>query len=188
MPLYKEWNEKINVISRRDIDALYLHHVLHSLAIAKFIAFKPGTKVLDLGTGGGFPGIPLAIFFPEVHFILADSIAKKIKVVADITSRLQLDNVSPVVSRVESMQTKCDFVITRAVAPLKELVQWSMRHISSQSAHGMPNGLIALKGPAFTAERKELPKKDYVESFRISKWFAESYFDEKFLVYVQGRF
>jgi len=185
--LYKDWNEKINLVSRKDIDSLYLHHVLHSLAIAKYIRFQPGSKVLDLGTGGGFPGIPLAIFFPETKFILVDSIAKKIKVVEDIAAQLDLQNVEAKVSRVESLNVKVDFIVTRAVANLKDLVHWSLKHLNSKSTHAMPNGLIALKGPAFKLERKELPKKDYVESYPIGKWFSDSYFEEKFLVYVQGR-
>jgi 16S rRNA (guanine527-N7)-methyltransferase len=146
MPLYKEWNEKINLISRKDIDYLYTHHVLHSLAIAKYVNFKPGAKVMDLGTGGGFPAIPLAILFPETQFYAVDSIAKKIKVVGDISERLNLTNVEAVVSRAESMKIKVDFVVTRAVAELKELTQWSMKHISQQEKHAIPNGLIALKG------------------------------------------
>lgn len=185
--LYKDWNEKINLVSRKDIDSLYLHHVLHSLAIAKYIRFQPGAKVLDLGTGGGFPGIPLAIFFPETKFILVDSIAKKIKVVNDIVEQLDLKNVEASVSRVESLKVNVDFIVTRAVASLKDLTIWSLKHLSKKSIHAMPNGLIALKGPAFKEERKELSKKDYVESYAIGKWFSDSYFEEKFLVYVQGR-
>ena len=185
--LYKDWNEKINLVSRKDIDALYLHHVLHSLAIAKFLRFQPGAKVLDLGTGGGFPGIPLAIFFPETGFILVDSIGKKIKVVEDIAEQLGLTNVKAIVGRVESLKITVDFVVTRAVASLRDLTFWSLKHLSAKSIHAIPNGLIALKGPAFKEERKELGKKDYVESYAISKWFSDSYFEEKYLVYVQGR-
>ncbi|MBK6373728.1 MAG: 16S rRNA (guanine(527)-N(7))-methyltransferase RsmG [Saprospiraceae bacterium] len=185
--LYKDWNEKINLVSRKDIDALYLHHVLHSLAIAKFLRFQPGAKVLDLGTGGGFPGIPLAIFFPETEFILVDSIGKKIKVVEDIAEQLGLTNVKAIVGRVESLKITVDFVVTRAVASLRDLTFWSLKHLSAKSIHAIPNGLIALKGPAFKEERKELGKKDYVESYAISKWFSDSYFEEKYLVYVQGR-
>ncbi len=185
--LYKDWNEKINLVSRKDIDALYLHHVLHSLAIAKFLRFQPGAKVLDLGTGGGFPGIPLAIFFPETEFILVDSIGKKIKVVEDIAEQLGLTNVKAIVGRVESLKITVDFIVTRAVASLRDLTFWSLKHLSSKSIHAIPNGLIALKGPAFKEERKELGKKDYVESYAIGKWFSDSYFEEKYLVYVQGR-
>jgi len=185
--LYKDWNEKINLVSRKDIDALYLHHVLHSLAIAKFLRFQPGAKVLDLGTGGGFPGIPLAIFFPETEFILVDSIGKKIKVVEDIAEQLGLTNVKAIVGRVESLKITVDFVVTRAVSSLRDLTFWSLKHLSAKSIHAIPNGLIALKGPAFKEERKELGKKDYVESYAISKWFSDSYFEEKYLVYVQGR-
>ncbi|HRG43258.1 MAG: 16S rRNA (guanine(527)-N(7))-methyltransferase RsmG [Bacteroidetes bacterium] len=187
MPLYKEWNEKINLISRKDIDYLYTHHVLHSLAIAKYVNFKPGAKVMDLGTGGGFPAIPLAILFPETQFYAVDSIAKKIKVVGDISERLNLTNVEAIVSRAESMKIKVDFVVTRAVAELKELTQWSMKHISQQEKHAIPNGLIALKGPMFKQEAKLLPKGDFVDSYAISKYFPESYFEEKYIVYVQGR-
>ncbi len=185
--LYKDWNEKINLISRKDIDSLYLHHVLHSLAIAKFIRFQPGAKVLDLGTGGGFPGIPLAIFFPETTFILVDSIAKKIKVVNDIVVQLNLTNVTTQVTRVETLKISVDFVVTRAVANLRDLTFWALKHLSAKSIHAIPNGLIALKGPTFKEERKELPKKDYIESYSIGKWFSDSYFEEKYVVYVQGR-
>lgn len=185
--LYKDWNEKINLISRKDIDALYLHHVLHSLAIAKFIRFQPDAKILDLGTGGGFPGIPLAIMFPETQFILTDSIGKKIKVVNDLIEQLELENVITYARRAEELKLSVDFVVTRAVANLKDLTLWSMPLISKKSVHAIPNGLIALKGPAFKEERKELPKKDYVENYAISKWFSDSYFEEKYLVYVQGR-
>jgi len=187
MDLYKEWNEKINLVSRKDIDELYLHHVLHSLAIAKYLRFNPGAKVLDLGTGGGFPAIPLAIFFPETQFFPVDSIAKKIKVVHDISDRLGLKNIEATVSRAENLKIKVDFVVTRAVASLKDLDTWSMKHISERSAHAIPNGIIALKGPVFREEARLLPKKDYVESYAISKWFSESYFEEKYVVYVQGR-
>ncbi|MCO6461197.1 MAG: 16S rRNA (guanine(527)-N(7))-methyltransferase RsmG [Saprospiraceae bacterium] len=187
MPLYKEWNEKINLVSRKDIDHLYTHHVLHSLAIAKYVRFTDGAKVMDLGTGGGFPAIPLAILFPQTHFIAVDSISKKIKVVEDITQRLQLTNVEAIVSRAENLHTKVDFVISRAVAVLPELTKWSMKHISNQHRHSIPNGLIALKGPTFKQELKGLPKGDYVDSYPISKYFHEPYFEEKYIVYVQGR-
>ena len=187
MPLYREWNEKINLISRKDIDSLYLHHVLHSLAIAKFVSFRAGARVMDLGTGGGFPSVPLAILFPETEFMAGDSIGKKVRVVQDISERLGLGNVKPVISRAESLKVDVDFVITRAVASLKDLVTWSMKHISGKSAHAVPNGLLALKGPAFREEAKLLPKSDYMESYAIGKWFPEAYFEEKYLVYIQGR-
>ncbi|HQP76598.1 MAG TPA: class I SAM-dependent methyltransferase, partial [Saprospiraceae bacterium] len=165
----------------------YLHHVLHSLAIAKFVSFRAGARVMDLGTGGGFPSVPLAILFPETEFMAVDSIGKKVRVVQDISERLGLGNVKPVISRAESLKVDVDFVITRAVASLKDLVTWSMKHISGKSAHAVPNGLLALKGPAFREEAKLLPKSDYMESYAIGKWFPEAYFEEKYLVYIQGR-
>jgi 16S rRNA (guanine527-N7)-methyltransferase len=183
--LYKDWNEKINVISRKDIDNLYLHHVLHSLAIARFIQFKPGTKVLDLGTGGGFPGIPLAILFPECSFMLVDSIGKKIVVVDAVCTALDLKNVQAKHGRVEEMKDKYDFVVTRAVARLDKLLPWARKVLSNKQSNLYPNGLIALKGD-LKDELAVLPKYEYREVVPISSYFQESYFEEKYLLYVQG--
>lgn len=183
--LYRDWNEKINVISRKDIDNLYLHHVLHSLAIAKFIQFKPGTKIIDLGTGGGFPGIPLAIIFPECHFTLVDSIRKKITVVDAVAEALGLTNVQTKNARVEELKDKCDFVVTRAVAKIDMLLPWSRKVLAKQQTNMYPNGLIALKGD-MKEEIKLIPKFEYKEMVHIPRYFNEFYFEEKYLVYVQG--
>lgn len=183
--LYREWNEKINVISRKDIDNLYLHHVLHSLAIAKFIQFKAGTKIIDLGTGGGFPGIPLAILFPDCFFTLVDSIKKKITVVDAVVEALELKNVQTKNARVEELKDKYDFVVTRAVAKIDILLPWARKVLAKQQINMYPNGLIALKGN-MTEEIKLLPKFEYKEIVHIPKYFNEHYFEEKYLVYVQG--
>ena len=145
-PLYLEWNSQINVISRKDIDELYLRHVLHSLAIARFHHFSPGSRILDIGTGGGFPGIPLAIYFPECEFTLCDSIAKKIKVVDAVSEALGLTNVQTYVGRVEKIDAKFDFIVSRAVAPLTELVDWTKNKISRDKKNSITNGWICLKG------------------------------------------
>lgn len=186
LPLYKEWNDKINVVSRKDIENLYLHHVLHSLSIAKFITFKPGATFLDLGTGGGFPGIPLAIFFPKSKFTLIDGTGKKIKVVEEIANAINLDNVTPLHQRAEEHKGKYDFVLSRAVTDLDQLLRWSRRLISSTHQHNIPNGLITLKGGNVKDEIKTLGKKEYTESYKLIKWFDDPFFDEKFLIYVQG--
>lgn len=182
---YREWNDKINVISRKDIDNLYLHHVIHSLAIAKFIQFKPGTKIIDLGTGGGFPGIPLAIMFPDCEFLLVDSISKKIMVVNAVAEALDLKNVTTKSARVEELKVKCDFVVTRAVAKIDKLLPWSRKVISNSQQNLYPNGLIALKGD-LKDEINLLPKYEYRETIPIIKYFDDPYFAEKFILYVQG--
>jgi 16S rRNA (guanine527-N7)-methyltransferase len=184
-PLYSEWNQKINVVSRKDIENIYDHHILHSLAIAKIVNFKPEAKVLDLGTGGGLPGIPLAILFPEVNFVLADGTGKKIKVVQAIAGELGLKNVQALHSRAEELKMKFDFVICRAVARLEKLVGWSQKLISEKQMHALPNGLITLKGGAIKAEIKELPKGEYVEVYPLTDFFKEPYYEEKVAVYVQ---
>jgi 16S rRNA (guanine527-N7)-methyltransferase len=188
--LYADWNSKINVISRQDIENIYERHVLHSLAIAKHFQFKSEAKILDLGTGGGFPGIPLAIMFPDVQFTLADSIGKKIKVAQEIAAAIQLENVTAFHSRAEELKMvgQFDFVVTRAVAPLSQLLQWSQKLLKKKHFHAYPNGIIALKGGNLRGEIIELPGKglDYTEIFPINKFFNEPFFEEKCIVYVQG--
>lgn len=187
LPLYKEWNEKINVVSRKDIDNLYLHHVLHSLAIAKVLRFKDGSRILDLGTGGGFPGIPLAILHPSVSFILVDSTAKKIRVVQEVAEALGLKNVEAQHIRVEDIKGQLfDFVVTRAVTSLDQLFRWSRKLIKNKHINILPNGIFALKGGSIREEIKALGKGQYVDITNISKFFEEEYFEEKVVAYVQG--
>ena len=184
-PIYREWNSKVNLISRKDMDAFYVHHVLHSLSLVRLITFKPGSHILDLGTGGGFPGIPLAIFFPDVHFKLIDARAKKIRVVNEIVREIGLDNVDFQHIRAEELKSKYAFVLARAVAALPKLYEWSMPLVHLDQQHGLPNGLITYKGGNLSEEIKALPKKAYAEVFEISDWFDEEYFKEKKLIYVQ---
>jgi len=183
--LYKDWNEKINVISRKDIDSLYEKHVLHSLSIAAIFEFEPGAEIIDIGTGGGFPGIPLAIFFPEVKFHLVDSIAKKLKVTAAIAESVGLKNVTTQHTRAEEIKNrKFDFTISRAVAPLKDLWKWSLPLLKSQKLKiGNFPGLICLKGGDLTKEIHESGTKPYVAE--IFSLFSEKFFKEKFLLYVR---
>ena len=181
-PLYSEWNEMINVISRKDIDNLMLHHVLHSLAIAKFIEFKPGTEVLDVGTGGGFPGIPLAILFPEVNFHLVDSIGKKIKVVQGVADSLGLKNVTATHGRADDVDGESEFVVSRAVTRLLPFYGWVKKKISPNSYHDLKNGLLGRKGGDFMEELKEIERKHKV--FHLSKNFKEEFFETKKLVQV----
>ncbi len=182
--LYKEWNEKINVISRKDIDALYLKHVLHSLAIAAMCDMNPGVKVIDIGTGGGFPGIPLAIFFPEVEFLLVDSIGKKIKVVNAVAEGIGLKNVRTLHSRVEEVRNEqFDYAVSRAVAPLKDLWKWVSPVIrKGKEAGELPNGLLCLKGGNLHNEMKESGLN--VRAWSVQDIFQEEWFEEKFLLYV----
>lgn len=181
--LYKEWNEKINVISRKDIDNFYIHHVLHSLAIAAKFNFDNNASVLDLGTGGGFPGIPLAIMFPDVEFHLVDSINKKLTVVKEVAAGLGIKNITTKHSRVEELKgKKFEVVVSRAVAPLKDLWRWSKPLIRrSALTTGSPNGLICLKGGDLTTEIYESACKPFV--WEIEKIFDEEYFKQKFLLY-----
>ena len=180
--LYVYWNERINLISRKDIDNLYIHHVLHSLAVAKIITFKPGTKILDVGTGGGFPGIPLAILFPEVKFHLVDSIGKKIKVVEDIVNQLALTNVTFENIRAEQLKSKYDFVISRAVTSLAEFVVWVQGKINKHGQHYVQNGIFYLKGGDLEEEIKPFKKKATV--FDIKDYFSEEYFQTKKIIYL----
>jgi 16S rRNA (guanine527-N7)-methyltransferase len=180
--LYREWNEKINVISRRDIDNLYTHHVLHSLGIAKVVSFKPGTQVLDVGTGGGFPGIPLAILFPGVQFHLIDSIGKKITVVNAVTQSLGLKNVKAEQVRAENVNRMYDFVVSRAVTRLKEFYNWVYRRVNKASVNELQNGIIYLKGGDLTEELDEL-KRDYC-IYSLSDYFEEDFFQTKKVVYL----
>jgi 16S rRNA (guanine527-N7)-methyltransferase len=183
--LYTEWNEKINVISRKDIDNFYLHHVLHSLTIATTFSFAPGSKVMDLGCGGGFPGIPLAIFFPEAHFHLVDSINKKLKVVQEIADTIGLQNLTVEHTRAEDIKNrKFDVVVSRAVAPLKDLWRWSkplLQKTTLASHENMPNGLICLKGGDLSNEIQESGCKPFV--WDIDTIFPEEHFKEKYLLY-----
>jgi 16S rRNA (guanine527-N7)-methyltransferase len=182
LPLYKEWNEKINVVSRKDIENLMLHHVLHSLAIARFLPFRPGTEVLDVGTGGGFPGIPLAILFPETHFLLVDSIGKKIKVVEGVAEALGLSNVEAKHMRAEDVDQDFEFIISRAVTQLTPFYYWVKNKISPNHFHTQRNGLLLLKGGELTEEIAELGKK--VKVTALTSYFKEDFFETKKLVYV----
>ena len=179
-----DWNKKVNLISRKDIDQLEMHHVLHSLSIAKYIQFKESSHILDLGTGGGFPGLPLAILFPEARFTLIDARAKKIKVVNDIIQKLGLKNCSAFHQRAEESKGHYDFVVSRAVAPVTQLWDWSRNLIAKKEKNAIPNGLIALKGGDLQGELGKLPKKLYREMEPIDSFFQEAHFQEKYIVYV----
>jgi 16S rRNA (guanine527-N7)-methyltransferase len=179
--VYKEWNEMINVISRKDIDNLYERHILHSLAIAKFIQFKNGTKIMDLGTGGGFPGVPLAIMFPECRFHLVDSIGKKLKVIEAAKEALGLKNIWTFHSRAEEMDYYYDYVVSRAVAPIRDLMRWTTKKYSADHHNEKRNGLICLKGGDLTEEAAGLK---IVQIHPLSQYFAEDFFKDKSLVYV----
>jgi 16S rRNA (guanine527-N7)-methyltransferase len=181
-PLYTEWNEKINVISRKDIDHVMLHHVLHSLAIAKIIDFRPGTEILDVGTGGGFPGIPLAILFPECQFLLVDSIGKKIKVVEEVAKALGLLNVQAKHARAEDIDQDFEFVVSRAVTRITPFYYWVRKKISPNHFHAMRNGILYLKGGDLTEELEEFGKKHTL--FDISTYFEEDFFETKKVLYV----
>ena len=180
--LYTDWNSKINVISRKDIENLYEHHVLHSLGIAKVIRFKPGTKVMDLGTGGGFPGIPLAILFPEVQFHLVDSIGKKVRVATEIAGSIGLQNVTNRHARAEEEKQLFDFVVSRAVMPLTDLLKIIRKNISPKQQNALPNGLICLKGGEL--ERETMPVKNKTTMWNLKEFFGEEFFETKKVVYV----
>ena len=181
--LYHDWNTKINVISRKDIDNLYEHHVLHSLAIAKVINFRPGTRVLDFGTGGGFPGIPLAILFPEVQFTLIDGTGKKIRVAQEVSSAIGLTNCHPEHLRGEDEKDKFDFVVSRAVMPLPDLVKIVRKNIAKPQQNALPNGILCLKGGNLQGETQPFHK--IVQTTDISTFFAEPWFKEqKYVIYL----
>ena len=181
-PLYTEWTAKINLISRKDIDHLYEHHILHSLAIAKFLHFKPGTQIMDVGTGGGFPGIPLAILFPDCDFLLLDSIGKKLKAAGDIAQQIGLKNVRFCHDRVENEKGKFDFVVSRAVMPLSDLARLCRKNIAAAQHNALPNGIICLKGGELQSET--MPFKNKVSQTNLSDYFEEEFFETKKVVYL----
>lgn len=185
-PLYQDWNSKINVISRKDMDRFYLHHVLHSLAIGKLIDFKPGTHIMDAGTGGGFPGIPLAILFPHAHFYLVDSIGKKIKVVKEVAKALELKNVKAEQIRMEQVKQSFDFIVSRAVTDLEAFTRWTFYKIHKTSAHRLPNGILYLKGTNIEdeIERVKQLKRTKVSTYPLSNYFEEDFFSSKQIVHV----
>ena len=183
--LYHDWNEKINVISRKDIDALYTKHILHSLGIAKIIKFEPGTFVLDVGTGGGFPGIPLAILFPETRFYLIDIIAKKIKVVQSVAEALELKNVKAEQLRAENVKGDFDFIVSRAVTNMPDFVSWIKDKIKKQNNHELKNGILYLKGGDLTEELKDFPK---ATEYNLSDYFSEEFFETKKVVHLPLKF
>jgi len=184
-PLYEEWNAQINVISRKDVDCLYERHILHSLSIAKFIKFKEGTKLMDLGCGGGFPGIPLAILFPEVSFTMIDSIGKKIKVVQEIANAIGLKNVQAHSMRAEKVKDSFDFVITRAVAPMMDLVKWTRKNYIKEQRHAIENGVIALKGGDLSQELASWGNRK--TTVNLSDYFEEDFFETKKIIHVPVR-
>lgn len=179
--LYKEWNAQINVISRKDIDELYLRHVLHSLGIAKIVTFKKGTKILDVGTGGGFPGVPLAIMFPECSFHLVDSIGKKLKVINGVAEALELKNIKTTHSRVEAIDDNFDFIVSRAVTAMPNFVDWVKRKVTKKQNHDLKNGILYLKGGDLTEELKNFPK---ATEFNLNDFFEEDFFETKKVVHL----
>lgn len=183
--LYKDWNLKINVVSRKDIDEIYLRHVLHSLGIAKVQSFKPGSKVMDVGTGGGFPGIPLAILFPETQFHLVDSIGKKIKVVNEVKEGLGLENVKTSNCRVEEIDEQYDFIVSRAVAQMETFVRWVKGKVKKKSEHDLKNGILYLKGGDLS---EELAKYKTAKVYELSDYFEEDFFDTKKVVHLPMKF
>jgi 16S rRNA (guanine527-N7)-methyltransferase len=183
--LYEEWNSQINVISRKDMENFYIHHVLHSLGIAKVITLTSGTKILDAGTGGGFPGIPLAIMFPKAQFILADSIGKKIKVVKAVADALELNNVDPRQARVDELTEKFDFVVSRAVTALPQFTEWVWPRIVAGGHNNLPNGILYLKGGDFEEELTQFKIPPNI--YDLNLYFSEPYFDTKKLVHISRK-
>ena len=183
--LYKDWNQKINVISRKDIDSLYTKHVLHSLGIAKIMNFEPGATVLDVGTGGGFPGIPLAILYPETRFYLIDVIAKKIKVVQGVVDCLGLENVKAEQKRAELVKSEFDFIVSRAVTNMPDFYSWIKDKIKKQSKHKLPNGILYLKGGDLTEELKDFPK---ATLYDLADIFDDEFFETKKVVHIPLKF
>lgn len=179
--LYKEWNAQINVISRKDIDELYLRHVLHSLGIAKVQQFEPNTSVLDVGTGGGFPGIPLAILFPETNFYLVDSIGKKIKVVNEVAKALDLKNVKAEAIRAEKVKGEFDFIVSRAVTRMDDFVKWTRTKVAKKQKHELKNGILYLKGGDLTEELSNFPK---AVQYNLSDYFDDAFFETKKVVHI----
>ena len=182
-PLYEEWNAKINVISRKDMDNFYVRHVLHSLAIAKLISFKDFTEIMDAGTGGGFPGIPLAIMFPEARFYLVDSIGKKIRVVKEVVHALELKNVEAEQLRMEQVDRSFDFIVSRAVTALPDFVKWTANKFHRKSFNSIPNGILYLKGGDISEELKQVKKLRH-KIYPVSDYFSESFFETKALVHL----
>ena len=185
MELYSDWNQKINVISRKDIDELYLRHVLHSLGIAKVESFLPGSKILDVGTGGGFPGIPLAILFPETQFHLVDSIGKKITVVKAVAEALELENVTATHARAETIVGQYDFIVSRAVTRMEAFVGWVRKRVAKKSQHELPNGILYLKGGDLSEELAPFPK---AQIYPLPNYFKEDFFETKAVVHVPLKF
>lgn len=179
--LYEDWNSKINVISRKDIDELYTRHIIHSLGITKILEFKPGSKVMDVGTGGGFPGIPLAIMYPEVDFYLIDIIAKKIKVVNEVATALGLTNVKAEQKRAELVKEEFDFIVSRAVTNMPDFVEWVKGKVKKQSNHELNNGILYLKGGDLTEELASFPK---ATQYNLSDFFKEEFFETKKVVHL----
>ncbi|CEN36992.1 16S rRNA (guanine(527)-N(7))-methyltransferase RsmG [Capnocytophaga cynodegmi] len=181
--VYEQWNAKINVISRKDMDSFYERHVLHSLAIAKIVSFLADSEVLDVGTGGGFPGVPLAILFPQTKFTLVDSIGKKIKVVEEVCKELDIKNVTAINSRVEQIDKKFDFIVSRAVTQMPEFVKWVRGKIKKSSKHSLDNGILYLKGGDLT---EELASFKNIQLYEISNFFSEEFFETKKVVYLKN--
>lgn len=182
-PVYEQWNAKINVISRKDMDSFYERHVLHSLAIAKIVSFLADSEILDVGTGGGFPGVPLAILFPQTKFTLVDSIGKKIKVVEEVCKELDIKNVTAINSRAEQIDKKFDFIVSRAVTQMPEFVKWVKGKIKKSSKHSLDNGILYLKGGDLT---EELASFKNIQLYEISNFFSEEFFETKKVVYLKN--